>query len=247
MYEKTTKKKYKKRLIIIIGIVIGVLAALLIIRYFIMNKLYARMTFIGHASVKIKTTTGEVIYIDPYFPTDSYKEPADVILVTHGHSDHNRVDLCEKKDDCKIIKWKDALIDGEYQVFEFDNIRIEAVPSGGNSSHSLNSNVGYVITVDGVTVYHSGDTSFAEETKCIADKDIDYAMYTVNGVYTMGPEEATQMADYIGAGVNIPIHGNDKQYWKQRRRFNARGTKRLFWGQTIFLRKRVWKSKEQIG
>ena len=83
--------------------------------------------------------------------------------------------------------------------------------------------------------------------KDIADKDIYYAMYTVNGVYTMGPEEATQMADYIGAGVNIPIHGNDKQYWKQRREFNAKGTKRLFWGQTIFLRKRVWKSKEQIG
>ena len=61
-----------------------------------MSNLYARMTFIGHASVKIKTTTGEVIYIDPYFPTDSYKEPADVILVTHGHSDHNRVDLCEE-------------------------------------------------------------------------------------------------------------------------------------------------------
>ena len=247
MNDKTNTKKHMKRLIIKIGITIGVLAAILLIRYLIMSNLYARMTFIGHASVKIKTTTGEVIYIDPYFPTDSYKEPADVILITHAHNDHSRVDLCAKKDDCKVIKWKDALIDGEYQVFEFDNIRIEAVPSGGNSSHSLKNNVGYVITVDGVTVYHSGDTSFAEETKCIADKDIDYAMYTVNGAYTMGPEEATQMANYIGAGVNIPIHGDGKQYWKQRREFNAKGTKRLFWGQTIFLRKRVWKSKEQIG
>lgn len=53
----------------------------------------------------------------------------------------------------------------------------------------------------------------------------------------MGPEEATQMADYIGARVNIPIHGNGKEYWKQRRVFSAKGTKRLFWGQTIFLRR----------
>ncbi|MGN1107202.1 MAG: MBL fold metallo-hydrolase, partial [Huintestinicola sp.] len=92
-----------------------------------------------------------------------------------------------------------------------------------------------VITVDGITVYHGGDTSFAEETKCIAEKNIDYAMYTVNGVYTMGPEEATRMADYIGAKVNTPIHGNGKEYRTQRREFNAKGTKRLLWGQTIFL------------
>ena len=31
--------------------------------------------------------------------------------------------------------------------------------------------------------------------------DIDYAMYTVNGAYTMGPEEATEMADFIGADL----------------------------------------------
>lgn len=224
-----------KRWIIKIGIVIGVFALISLIGYCIMSRLYARLTFIGHASVKIKTTTGEVIYIDPYFPMYSYKEPADVILVTHGHSDHNNVDLCAKKENCKVIKWSDALIEGEYQVFELENIRIEAVPSGGNGLHSIKNNVGYIVTVDGVAVYHSGDTSFAEETKCIANKDIDYAMYTVNGVYTMGPEEATQMADYIGASVNIPIHGNGKQYWKQRKEFHADGTKRLFWGQTIFL------------
>ncbi|MDD6039111.1 MAG: MBL fold metallo-hydrolase, partial [bacterium] len=188
--------------------------------------------------VKIKTTTGKVIYIDPYFPTKfSYREPADFILVTHGHSDHNNMSLCTQKEDCKVIKWGDALIDGEYQVFEYDDIRIEAVPSGGNSNHKITNNVGYLVTVDGVTVYHSGDTSFAEETKCIADKEIDYAMYTVNGAYTMGPEEATEMADYIGARVNIPIHGNGNEYWKQRKAFSANGTKRLLWSQTIFLRR----------
>ena len=92
MNDKTNTKKHMKRLIIKIGITIGVLAAILLIRYLIMSNLYARMTFIGHASVKIKTTTGEVIYIDPYFPTDSYKEPADVIMITRVHNDHSRAD-----------------------------------------------------------------------------------------------------------------------------------------------------------
>lgn len=218
-----------------IGIILCAVAIIILVKNAVLSKIYPRLTFIGHASIKIKATTGEVIYIDPYFPTKSYGEPADIILVTHNHSDHSRIDLCAKKENCKIIRWDDALIDGEYQVFEEGNIRIEAVPSGGNISHSLNNNVGYIVTVDGVNVYHGGDTSFAEETKCIADKKIDYALYTVNGVYTMGPEEATEMANYIGARVNIPIHGNGKEYWKQRRQFHAAGTKRMFWLQTIFM------------
>ena len=218
-----------------IGIIVCAIVLIILVVNAVLCKIYPSVTFIGHASIKIKATTGEVIYIDPYFPTRSYDEPADIILVTHNHSDHNRIDLCAKQKNCKIIRYNDALIDGEYQVFEEGNIRIEAVPSGGNSSHSLYNNVGYIVTVDGVSVYHGGDTSFAEETKYIADKKIDYALYTVNGLYTMGPEEATEMANYIGARVNIPIHGNGKEYWKQRRQFHADGTKRMFWLQTIFM------------
>ncbi|MDD5934095.1 MAG: MBL fold metallo-hydrolase [Clostridiales bacterium] len=71
------------------------------------------MTFIGHASVKIVTTSGKVIYIDPFYPTVSYREPADYILVTHSHSDHNVVRLCTKKPDCVEIHSWDALKDGD--------------------------------------------------------------------------------------------------------------------------------------
>lgn len=225
------KKKLRK-----MGICILLLLLLAGLLYFILTRMYARMTFIGHASVKIKTTTREVIYIDPYFPTKfSYIEPADVILLTHDHYDHNNVSLCRQKKNCRVIKWSDALKNGEYQVFELDNIRIEAVPSGGNSNHSIKTNVGYLVTVDDKVVYHSGDTSFAKETRMLCKRKIDYALYTVNGAYTMGPQEATEMADYIGAKVNIPIHGNGKEYWKQRNQFHAKGAKRLIWGQTIFL------------
>ena len=52
----------------------------------------------------------------------------------------------------------------------------------------------------------------------------------------MGPDEATKMANYIGARVNIPIHGNGKKYWEQRKQFHANGTRRLFWLQTIFMK-----------
>lgn len=155
--------------------------------------------------------------------------------MTHGHSDHNVVILCAQKENCKVIDWREALVDGEYQTFESSNVKIEAVPSGGNPSHSLKDNVGYIVTVDGVSIYHAGDCSFVEEMKPLADKKIDYALYTVNDVYTMGPEEATEMANYIGARVNIPIHGDGDRYWQQSKQFHAKGTKRLKWYQTIWL------------
>lgn len=208
------------------------------IYYVICSQKYARMTYIGHASVKIVTTNGKVIYIDPYFPRPSaYNTGADYILVTHEHSDHSQVDLVNQNEGCKIIRWSDALVDGEYQIFEEDGIRIEAVPSGGNSNHDPKIDVGYIVTVDGVSVYHAGDTSMYDGLKQIAGKEIDYAMYPIDGTYNMDAKEAGDVADMIGATYNIPIHGYEKQYWEQRKEFDAKGKLLLNWGQTTFLKK----------
>ena len=61
----------------------------------------AELTLIGHASMKIKTAEGVVIYIDPYYEGD-YSEPADIILSTHEHHDHNAIDLVTRKEDCTV-------------------------------------------------------------------------------------------------------------------------------------------------
>lgn len=196
------------------------------------------MLFIGHASVKLRSAEGKVIYIDPYFPTAyCYKEPADYILVTHGHSDHCITALCSKKDTCKTITWNDAQIDGEFITFDDGDVKIEAVPGGGNGNHNPESNVGYIVTIDGISVYHSGDCDFTEDKFDLVKKEIDYALYTVNGLYTMGPEEATEMANYVDARVNIPIHGDGKKYSRQREAFTANGYMKLHWNQPIILRK----------
>lgn len=221
---------------IMLGIAIALLVTLIesTIYYFIKPSLL----FIGHASVKLRTAKGQVIYIDPYFPTEfNYKEPADYILITHGHSDHNRVSLCSQKNICRVITWKEALIDGEYQVFDDGDVRIEAVPGGGRGSHDADHNVGYIVSFDGTSVYHAADCDFTQDKYYLKDKDIDYALYTVNGVYTMGPEEATEMADYIDARINIPIHGDSWKYSEQRKEFSADGYRKLFWNQLIYLKK----------
>lgn len=66
---------------------------------------------IGHASVKIKTRDGKIIYIDPYQP-GNYEDSADVVLITHAHSDHNNLSLVKQKSGCRIITYADANVNG---------------------------------------------------------------------------------------------------------------------------------------
>lgn len=228
-------KKVVKSILLVLLIGCSIAGNICLFSFYVHKANRPTLTFIGHASVKLKTTSGKVIYIDPYYPVGDYREPADYILITHGHSDHYNISLCTKADDCKTILWSAALKDGQYQVYDFDDVRIEAVPSGGNSNHSIQNCVGYIVTIDGVSIYHAGDTSMSEGKYEIAKKKIDYAMYPVDGVYDMDAEEATQVADLIQATHNIPIHGHNQEFYKQFQEFHAKGKILLMPGETISL------------
>ena len=52
----------------------------------------AEIVFQGHGSFRMTTGEGTVVYIDP-FAGEGYDAPADLILVSHEHSDHNKVEL----------------------------------------------------------------------------------------------------------------------------------------------------------
>ena len=168
------------------------------------------LTFIGHASVKLTAKDGTIILIDPaqYSPT-AYDEPADFVLVTHGHDDHKPSNQVQLKETGLKITWNEALVDGVYQTFEYDNLKIEAVPMGGNSNHPIGSGVGYIITIDGITVYHAGDSSDCPELRALSSYGIDYAMYPIDGTFNMDAAEATVLADIIGATHSIPIHASN--------------------------------------
>ena len=159
----------------------------------------------GHASARIETAEGKVIYIDP-FAGDGYDLPADLILITHDHFDHTQTDLIrEKNPDCVIISQKEALEGGTHQSFDFDYVKVEAVEAGYNRNHNVKDCVGYVLTFSNdAKVYFSGDTS---KTPQMAEMDgIDYAFFCCDGVYNMGMEEASECAKLVGATHSIPYH-----------------------------------------
>jgi L-ascorbate metabolism protein UlaG (beta-lactamase superfamily) len=68
---------------------------------------------------------------------------------------------------------------------------------------------GFVICMDGVTVYHAGDTALFSDMKLIGELYRPaVALLPIGGRFTMGPDEAMMAAQFIGAKTVIPIHYN---------------------------------------
>lgn len=194
------------------------------------------LTFIGHASVKLKSKDGTVIYIDPKYYAGDYDDKADYILVTHGHDDHQPNNKVRLKDDGMLITYKDVIHDdGTYEYYDFGNIQIQPVAAGGNANHDIKYCVGYLVTIDGVTVYHAGDTSMIEQMKELTDKNIDYAMYPIDGIYNMDAKEASEVANLVAAKHNIPIHENNGENENKAENFNPEGRLVLEYGETIVI------------
>ncbi|MCL2014062.1 MAG: MBL fold metallo-hydrolase [Oscillospiraceae bacterium] len=165
-----------------------------------------KLFYQGHGSFRLTADDGRIIYIDPYKGTDeSYSLPADLILVTHQHHDHNQIDRCAKNPDCRIITNEEALTGGKHNHFNVGGIVIHAVQAS-NKNHDPAQCVGYIITLDSVKIYASGDTSRTDQMERFAGLEIDYALFPGDGKYNMGPEEAAECARLIKAKNNILIH-----------------------------------------
>ncbi len=167
-----------------------------------------QLLYMGKGSLRVVTEDDKVIYIDPY--AGEYSLAADLILVTHEHYDHNAIDRVEKRNDgCRIIRSRDAIIDGEHQKFDLDYVKVEAVEAGFNRYHDVRNCVGYVLTFNnGQKVYVSGDTSTTNQMSEMSEMRIDYALLCTDGVYNMGNEEAAKAAEMINARFNIPYHNS---------------------------------------
>ena len=166
-----------------------------------------QLLYQGHGSLRIVTREGKVIYIDPY-AGEGYDLPADLILVSHGHQDHNKVGLIKNRNEgCQLIYNTDALVNGEYKTYDLGYATIEAVQAGNNPNHDIKVCVGWLITLsDGITVYATGDTSTTAQMAELADRGIDYAFFVCDGRYNMDMEEAIACAKLVNAKHSIPYH-----------------------------------------
>ncbi len=100
---------------------------------------------------RITADDGRVIYVDPS-NGKGYNLPADIILVTHQHEDHNQIQMVTKKPGCRVITNVEALEGGKHNSFDIGGILIEATEAK-NLAHNPKKCVGYILTVDRIKVY----------------------------------------------------------------------------------------------
>jgi L-ascorbate metabolism protein UlaG (beta-lactamase superfamily) len=163
-----------------------------------------KILYQGHGSLRLITNSNTVLYLDPC-AGKGYDVPADVILVTHQHGDHNQIAMPVRGSNCVVIQNSDALVDGSYKSFQVGDLVIEAVPAY-NRNHDRDECVGYLVSADGILCYFSGDTSKIKEMKDLTARKIDYAFFATDGVYNMDVSEAAECAVIVGARHSTPIH-----------------------------------------
>jgi L-ascorbate metabolism protein UlaG (beta-lactamase superfamily) len=190
--------------------------------------------FLGHASFQIKA--GKiVIYIDlrKYGGVVETSEKADLILITHNHADHCSSEKIQKlrRDDTLVIAPKSCVskIGGKVKTLQpgeeikVNAMRVKAVEaynykrfkSPGKPWHPKGYGVGYLLKIEGKTIYHAGDTDFIPEMKQLGNVDI--ALLPTGDKYTMDNVEAAEAALAIKPRTAIPMHtwDTDPQEFKK--------------------------------
>ena len=179
----------------------------------------------GHGSFRLTSKSGIVIYIDP-FAGEGYDLPADIVLITHQHDDHNQIKLITQKPGCTIISNVEAIEGGKHNTFDVGGILVEAVEAS-NKNHDPKECVGFIVTIDGIKVYFAGDTSKTSQMASFAKKQLDYAFLCCDGVYNMDLPEAAECAEIIGARFNVPVHMKPGELFDRERAEAFTGPNRL--------------------
>ncbi len=182
-----------------------------------------KISWLGHDSFRIKNS--KTIIIDP-FKIRAITDKADILLITHEHSDHLSLEDLKKvvsekttviaipecKGDLSKLIVREVKIVRPGDKVELGDVTVEVVPAynvnkfrePGRVFHPKeDGKAGYIITVKGVRVYHAGDTDVIPEMKGLRT---DIALLPVSGTYVMTAEEAADATKMIKPRLAIPMH-----------------------------------------
>jgi len=177
----------------------------------------------GHAGFQI-TDGDKNLYIDPYKlgKQNNDLNNADLVLISHNHFDHLSLDDLNKviNPNTLVIAAKECLaqlkdlnvknirgvVPNERITFENILVKTTAAYNTNKEFHpKKDDKVGFIITINNVVIYHTGDTDVIPEMKMI---NPDIALTPVSGTYVMTAEEAAVAVNDLirPTKMAIPMH-----------------------------------------
>ncbi len=188
----------------------------------------AKLTYFSHSAWKIESK-GTVIIIDPFLsgnpnsPVQPQDVKADYIIVTHAHGDHigDAVPIAQANQATVISNFEIANWCGNKGVnchpmhiggahdFPFGTVKLtqafhgSSFPDGGYGGMPA----GVLITLEGKTLYHSGDTGLFGDMKLIGEMNpLEIALIPIGDNFTMGLEDAVKAVELLRPKKVIPMH-----------------------------------------
>lgn len=164
----------------------------------------------GHSFFQITSSTGTKIITDPFGPM-GFPMPEvwpDVVTVGREHGNHNNVKLA-KGNPIVLRGIKEGTDEWNDINLTFRNVLIYNVPvhqRGVPGNLSLRGS-GFVIEVDGLCIFHSGDISepFNEDQLQLIGH-VDILLQVIGGVFTIGPQGAKKIIEQLKPKIVIPMH-----------------------------------------
>ena len=189
---------------------------------------YEQLTFErpGHATVRIETADGLVVYIDPWSEVlDEDPVDADVVFSTHDDRDHYdpaAIDAVSNESTTVVVYDPIDTTDLNGRIVRLqaddersiDGIGVRSVPAynrpdgphvrdSGEPYHLEGTVIGLVLTVGETTVYFCSDT---DDLGVLEDIEADVVIPPIGGSYTMDRNEAAALVREIGPALVLPVH-----------------------------------------
>lgn len=193
-----------------------------------------KITYHGHSCIQLQGASFNVI-IDPFLtgnPKATVKAEeinTDYVLLTHGHGDHiadaASIAIRNEAPIAAIVELADYMAAqgvpstvgmnlGGGANLPFGNIKW--VPALHSSSLTVDGQTiymgnpaGIVLQMDGLTIYHAGDTALFSDMKLIGERyKPDLAFLPIGSFFTMDPADALFAAQWVQAKHVVPIHYN---------------------------------------
>lgn len=166
-----------------------------------------KIKWYGHAAFRITTDSGIDIITDPYesgalgLSYAPITDQADIVLISHGHADHNFTGG---------IKGTYSKVDAK-GAYDLKAVKVRAIPTFHDPSKGSQrgTNLVFVIEADNLTVVHLGDLGHALDAAAVKEiGTTDVLMVPVGSVYTIDAHEATQVMNAIKPSITLPMHYN---------------------------------------